>query len=137
MRKRLCQPHQKGRRTALFLALAVASVVFNLPAAHAADKPEPGLAVRLTALGDDHVHATVLANVWLYVSAGKPPTPFLSAGKFLAEWTGLISSEIRDNYTFQAELTGNLKLEINGAVVWEASAKGTNAGPSKPVRLNK
>ena len=140
MRKRLCQPHQNGLRTALFLSVAVASGAFNLPTAHAADKSEPGLAVRFTALGDGQAKAvdtTVLANVWLYVSAGKPPTPFLPAGKFSAEWTGFISSEIRDNYTFQAELTGNLKLEINDAVVWEASAKGTNAGPSKPVRLNK
>src|SRR5207249_6840384 len=97
MCKRLCQSDQNGLKTTLFLSVAVASVVFNLPTAHAADKPEPGLAVRFTALGDDHVDATVLANVWLYVSAGKPPTPFLSAGKFSAEWTGFISSEIRDN----------------------------------------
>ena len=140
MCKRLCQTHQNGLKTTLFLFVAVASGAFNLPTAHAADKSEPGLAVRFTALGDGQAKAvdtTVLANVWLYVSAGKPPTPFLPAGKFSAEWTGFISSEIRDNYTFQAELTGNLKLEINDAVVWEASAKGTNAGPSKPVRLNK
>ena len=140
MRKRLCQPHQNGLRTALFLAGAVASAVFNLPTAHAADKPEPGLSVAFTALAGDKVSAsdvTVLSNVWLYVPAGKPPTPFLPAGKFSAEWAGFVSSEIRDNYTFQAELNGGLKLEINGVVVWEASAKGTNAGPSNPVRLNK
>src|SRR5207245_525138 len=136
---RLCQPHQNGLRTALFLSVAVASGVFNFPTAHAAE-PEPGLSVAFTALAGDKVSAsdvTVLSNVWLYVPAGKPPTPFLPAGKFSAEWAGFVSSEIRDNYTFQAELNGGLKLEINGVVVWEASAKGTNAGPSNPVRLNK
>src|SRR5213082_760615 len=129
-----------GLRTALFLAVAVASVVFNLPAAHCADKPEPGLGVAFTALAGDPAKATdvtVLPNVWLYVPLGSAPTPFLPAGRFSAEWAGFVSSEIRDNYTFQAELNGGLKLEINGVVVWEASAKGTNAGPSKPVRLNK
>jgi len=79
----------------------------------------------------------VLPNVQLFVPAGKPPTPFLPGGKFSADWAGFISSEIRDNYTFQADLNGDLKLEINGAVVWEAGAKGTHTGPGKPVRLNK
>src|SRR6185503_1513035 len=73
----------------------------------------------------------------LCVPAGKPPTPFLPGGKFSADWVGFISSEIRDNYTFQADLNGDLKVEINGAVVWEAGAKGTNTRPGKPVRLNK
>ena len=140
MRKRLCQPHQKGLRTAFFLAVAVASVVFNLPTAHAADKPEPGLVVTFAALAGDTVKATdvtVLPNVWLYVPVGKPPTPFLPAGKFSVEWAGFVSSEIRDNYTFQAELNGTLKLEINGAAALDVSVKATNTAPSKPVRLNK
>ena len=140
MRKRLCQTHQNSRGSAHFLAAAIALGAFNLRAAQAADKPEPGLAVRFTALAGDkdtRTDVAVLPNVWLYVPAAKSPTPFLPAGKFSAEWTGFVSSEIRDNYAFQAELIGTLKLEINGAVVWEASAEGTNAGPSKPVRLNK
>src|SRR6266480_39878 len=140
MRKRVCQSDQNGLKTTLFLSVAVASGVFNLPTAHAAGKPEPGLAVAFTALAGDTVKATdvtVLPNIWLYVPVGGAPTPFLPAGKFSAEWAGFVSSEIRDNYTFQAELNGSLKLEVNGFVVWEASAKGTNAGPSNPVRLNK
>src|SRR5437879_3382253 len=140
MRKRFCQPYRNRLRTALLLSNAVAWGVFNLRTTHAAGNPEPGLAVTFTALDGDKARANdviVLPNVRLFVPAGRAPTPFLPAGKFSSEWTGFVSSEIRDNYTFQAELNGTLKLEINGAVVWEASAKGTNAGPSKPVRLNK
>jgi cbb3-type cytochrome oxidase cytochrome c subunit len=106
----------------------------------AAEKPEPGLAVTFTALDGNKATATdvtVSPNVWLYVPAGKPATPFLSGERFSADWTGFVSSEIRENYTFQAELSGELKLEINAIVVLEASAKGTNTAPSKPVRLNK
>src|SRR6185369_2973998 len=106
----------------------------------AANRLDSGLAVTFTTAGDDRVKASdvaVLPNVQLFVPAGKPPSPFLPGGKFSADWVGFISSDTRDNYSFQAELNGDLKLEINGAVVWEAAAKGTNAGPTKPVRLNK
>src|ERR1700757_3752688 len=107
MRKRLCQRHQNGLRIALFLFLTVAWGVFKLRGAHAAGNPEPGLAVTFTALDGDQTKApdiTVLPDVRLYVPAGNPPTAVLLAGKFSAEWAGSVSSEIRDNYTFQAEL---------------------------------
>lgn len=113
---------------------------FGATGAVAADHLEPGLAVTFTALDGDKVNATdtaVLPNAWLYVPAGKSPTPFIPPGKFSAEWNGFIASEIRDNYTFQAELNGAMKLEINGAAVLEAAAAGTNTAPTKPVRLNK
>ena len=89
MRKRVCQSDQNGLKTTLFFSVAVASGVFNLPTAHAAGKPEPGLAVAFSALAGDTVKATdvtVLPNVWLYVPDGRAPTPFLPAGKFFAEW---------------------------------------------------
>ncbi|PYJ85171.1 MAG: hypothetical protein DME22_10140 [Verrucomicrobia bacterium] len=138
MSKPICPGWQGARTTALLgcFAFACSSSCTTV----AADKAEPGLAVRFTALDSDKATATdltVLPNVWLYVPAGKPPSPFLSSGKFSAQWAGFLSSELRDNYTFQVELNGDLKLEINDANVLEASAKGTNAGPSKPVRLNK
>src|SRR5712691_2705740 len=106
----------------------------------AANQFEPGLVVTFTTADNGQPKSSdvaVLPNVELYVPAGKPPTPFLPGGKFSADWVGFISSEIRDNYTFRADLNGDLKLEINGAVVWEAGSKGTNTGPGKPVRLNK
>src|SRR6185437_9524452 len=140
MLKRVCQLQRCAREAALSPFVLVVLSAFNLWTASAAEKFEPGLAATFTALDGDKVNATdtaVLPNAWLYVPAGKSPTPFIPPGKFSAEWNGFIASEIRDNYTFQAELNGALKLEINGAAVLEAAAAGTNTAPTKPVRLNK
>src|SRR6266516_159719 len=140
MRQRTRQIRPGGFEAAPFLLLFWALTFFAPGETRAANQPEPGLAITFTTADNDQSKTSdvaVLPNVQLYVPAGKPPTPFLPGGKFSADWVGFISSEIRDNYTFQADLNGELKLEINGAVVWEAGAKGTNAGPGKPVRLNK
>ena len=113
---------------------------FALHQARALNQLEPGLAITFTTADSGPPKTsdvTVLPNVQLYVPADTPPTPFLPGGRFSADWVGFISSEIRDNYTLQADLNGVLKLEINGAPVWEVGAKGTNTGPGKPVRLNK
>ena len=99
---------------------------------------EPGLVVTFSSLNsgvaDD---VDVFPNAAIYVPAGGFETPFLPAGRFSSEWNGFVSVELRDNYTFQAELSGAIKLEINGVLVLEATANGINSEPSKPVRLNK
>jgi len=101
---------------------------------------EPGVAVTF-ARPDNPKSAekelAALPNVALFVPVGQSPAPFIPVGRFTAEWFGFISVELRDNFTFQAELNGEVKLEINGAAVLEASAAGTNTPSSKPVRLNK
>jgi mono/diheme cytochrome c family protein/cytochrome c2 len=109
-----------------------------------AEKPsaklEPGLIVTFNTRDGDMTNASdlaVLPNVWLYVGSRKPPTPFLPGGKFSAVWAGFISSELRDNYSFKAELSGEAKLEINNGVVLEVSGKDTPTESGKPVRLNK
>lgn len=105
-----------------------------------APKLEPGVAVTFTARDGATPAVTdvvVLPHAALYVPAGQSPTPFLPAGKFDAEWSGFISVELRDNFTFQAEMNGGMKLEINGTVVLEASGSNTNTPTSKPIRLNK
>src|SRR3989441_4752553 len=140
MRQRTRQIRPGGFEAAPFFLLAWLLACFALCETRSANQLEPGLAVTFTTADNDQSKTSdvaVLPNVQLYVPAGKPPTPFLPGGKFSADWVGFISSEIRDNYTFQADLNGDLKLEINGALVWEAGAKGTNTGPGKPVRLNK
>ena len=132
--------HRNGFVSGCLWLVGLALAGAGSPEAVSAGKDEPGLAATFTAPEGDTAKATdttILPNVWLYVSTGKSPTPYLRGGKFSTDWTGYVSSEIRDNYTFRAELNGDLKLEINGAVVWEASAKGTNTRPSRPVRLNK
>jgi mono/diheme cytochrome c family protein len=136
MRNWTCQV----RRNVLLAALMLGLIRLNVTDGFAAEQVERGLIVTFSSLNGDSAEATdttVVPNVWLYVPVGKAPSPFLPAGKFSADWTGFISSEIRDNYTFQAELNGDLKLEINGAVVWETRANGTMTGQSKPVRLSK
>jgi mono/diheme cytochrome c family protein len=136
MGQRIRQIRQGGFGAALFSLLGWLLTLFAFSETRAANQLEPGLTVTFTTAdngGRNSNDVAVLPNVQLYVQADKPPTPFLPGGKFSADWVGFISSEIRDNYTFQADLNGDLKLDINGAVVWEAGAKGT----SKPVRLNK
>jgi mono/diheme cytochrome c family protein len=119
-----------------FFALSLSVVSFGQDKTKA--KVEPGLAVMFDSPGGDKAtDVAILPNVALYIVAGQAPTPFLPGGKFSAEWNGYIVVDMRDNYTFQAELNGSLKLEINSAPVLETSAKGTNTEPSKPVRLNK
>ncbi|MEO8429771.1 MAG: hypothetical protein ABI651_22000, partial [Verrucomicrobiota bacterium] len=102
-------------------------------------KLEPGLLVTYASL-DDNARATdltVTPNVCLYVEAGKAPTPFLPGGKFTAVWTGFVAVDIRSDYAFEAELNGELKLEINGATVLEVKGTGDAAPSSKPLRLHK
>src|SRR5436190_1062262 len=97
-------------------------------------KANGGLAVIFTANDGKLSDAAVLPNVWLYVAKGQSPTPFLPAGKFSAVWSGMLELELRSDYTFQADLKGELKLEVNGTPVLDSSGKGETTGPSKPVR---
>src|SRR5205807_8122669 len=126
MSKPICPGWQGARTTALLgcFAFACSSSCTTV----AADKAEPGLAVRFTARDSDKATATgltVLPNVWLYVPAGKPPSPFLSSGRFSAQWAGFLSSELRYNYTLQRGRTGDLQLDISDGNALERSAGGT------------
>ncbi len=133
------RPPFQFRLIASFGWIALASVAFAGALLGPGDsKLEPGLAVTFTAIDGDPSKATditVLPDVALYVPAGKPPTPFLPGGRFSAEWNGVVSVELRDTYTFQADLNGDMKLEVNGALALDASAKGTTTEPTKPIRL--
>ena len=99
-------------------------------------KTEPGLALTYTV---GAVSDTVSApNAWLYVPAGQPPTPFLSAGKFTATFTGFISVDLRGDYLFKAETSGTVKVELGTNIVLEFTGDGKKASePTKPVRLGK
>lgn len=100
-----------------------------------APKTEPGLAVTYAA--DGQSDSAVAQNVWLFAENGKPVTPFLNPGKFTTTWEGFITVDLRDNYTFKAELNGAIKLEVNTNVVLEATLANGTTEPSKRVRLNK
>lgn len=122
--------------------LALAGVLFTgieltraQTPAPAAVKTEAGLRVTFTAGKGSDIDST--PNVWLYVPAGQTPSPFVEPGKFTAVWDGFINVDLRDNYTFSAELNGAVKMEINGETVLEATGTGAATAPTKRVRLNK
>ena len=87
--------------------------------------------------GNEKADYQVLSNIWLYVSSGHSPTPFLKSGKFTAFWSGFVSVDLRADYNFQVELNGSLRLEINGKLVLEITNTNGASGTTKPVRLNK
>ncbi|MFA6543972.1 MAG: hypothetical protein WCS99_06080 [Limisphaerales bacterium] len=99
-------------------------------------KTEPGLALTCTVgAASDTVSAP---NVWLYVPAGQPPTPFLSADKFTAVWTGFITVDLRGNYLFKAEANGAVKVELGTNTLIEFAGDGKQASPpTQSIRLSK
>lgn len=132
-------PHEMSRsrdfnfRTVCTILLGLALSALT---AQAAETRPPGLLATFAAGGQSDLAVT--PNVWLHVGAGEPATPFLPAGKFTTTWEGTISAELRGEFLFRAELSGSVKLEINGQSVLEAT--GTGAAPSAasaPVKLNK
>ncbi|MBI3877231.1 MAG: c-type cytochrome, partial [Verrucomicrobia bacterium] len=99
-------------------------------------KPAPGLVVTYTV--GDRTDIAATPNVWLYLPAGEPPTPFLPAGNFTAKWDGFIVADLRGDYVFRAELNGSLKLEVGTNAVLEVTGDGkVPSPPSKKIRLNK
>src|SRR5215203_5984177 len=113
---------------------ALALVLVTLPlAASAADTN--GFLVKFASADGKVTDAMVLPNLWLYVEEGKPATPFLPEGKFMATFEGIILGDLRANYFFKAEeLGGSLKLEVNNAVVLDTAAPDTL---SKSMQINK
>ncbi len=107
------------------------------PYAVGAAESKPGTGLSLTITAGDQKDLSVAQNVWLHVEAGKPATPFVAGGAFTATWEGSLIADLRGNFSFDAALSGSLKVEINGAVVLEAASDGGNVPLSKPVQLNK
>ncbi len=121
------------------LGLLTALALLNNPTRVDAEaKTDAGLKVTFTlSEGGAATDVDTTPNAWLYVPAGQPATPFLKSGKFSATWEGSINVDLRDSYTFSAELNGALKLEINGEVILEATGTGGTTAASKKIRLNK
>ncbi len=111
----------------------VSLVALNGSAADA--KPAVGLAITVAAGGEREM--SVAQNVSLHVEAAKPASPFVAGGAFTATWEGFINADLRGNFSFQADLNGALKVEINSAVVLEATGTGGGSPLSKPIQLNK
>jgi mono/diheme cytochrome c family protein len=91
----------------------------------------------LTIRSEGATDLSIAQNVWLHVEAGQPATPFVASGAFTATWEGSLIADLRGNFSFDAALSGGLKVEINGAVVLDGASDGGNLPLSKPVQLNK
>ncbi len=121
-----------------FIILFVAALVLlsKTTFAQAPAKALPGLVVTYTA--DDKTDIASTPNVWLFLPGGAAPTPFLPSGKFTAVWAGFINADLRGDFQFRAEVSGSVKLELNGVAVLEVVGDGkAPSAASKPVRLNK
>ncbi len=117
------------------LPALAASLLFFLVPPGAADEPPTGLVRSVTSGGVTDL--SVVPNVWLFVPADQPATPFVPVGSFTARWEGFVSADLRADYTFQAALRGAVKVMVNGALALEAKDTGTELAIGQSVRLNK
>lgn len=95
----------------------------------------PGLRVRYEA--GQQSHTSSAPNAWLINEAGGAVSPFVTAGAFTVVWEGYLNIDLRDRYTFSADLLGELKVEVGEEVVLEASGQGERTEKGKRVRLSK
>jgi mono/diheme cytochrome c family protein len=117
-----------------FAALSLALIAATTSVLLRADNPS-GLAVTFSSGAT--FDTSVAENVWLYVPAGQPATPFVAPGNFTAKWQGRVAAELRADFTFHAEFNGDLKLTVNDIVALEGKGEGDKPVTGKTVRLNK
>src|SRR6267143_676724 len=83
-------------------------------ASHGAETNDAGLIVTFrSAINSAAFDSANTPNISFFIQEGKPPSPFVPAGRFTATWEGNISAQLRSEFSFQVELNGQLKLEIN------------------------
>lgn len=121
----------------IFFLVEVSGFSCVLAAGTANDRPSQLKVTFTSAVEPPAVDVTVRPNVWLYVNAGQPPTPFIGHGPFTAQWDGYVSVDLRSEYTFHAEFSGALELVINGTVLLNTNNSGGGALRTKAIRLNK
>ena len=113
-------------------SIFLAAAAVHIPAA----APQPGLA--LTWRVGEASAATVVPNLWLYVPAGQPASPFVPAGRFTATFEGFVNIDLRGDYSFHATGKGGVKLEVNNMVLLDLKGiSGVAEAKTKTVRLNK
>ncbi len=101
---------------------------------------QPGLTLTFTA--GDKTDTRDARLVALYVPAGEPPTPFLPAGPFKAQWEGNIVSALRAEVTLEADYLGTLQISLNGEPLLSAAVKRGDGRKeerfqARGVKLNK
>lgn len=103
----------------------------------AQSEPQPGLEVTFAHPASGQMDTEIRPNLWLYVPAGDPATPFLADGSFTAAWRGWVRVDLRGEYNFHAHLTGQVLIRVNGRSVVEDDAVNGSLVSNSPVRLNK
>lgn len=115
------------------LLVSLAALALSV-AVRGADKPS-GLAVTFTSgAASDHA---VWPGAQIHVSQGEPASPFVAAGPFSATWEGFVTSELRSEYSFHVEGSGEVKVLVNGAEVAAGPVSPDKPLDSQPVKLNK
>ena len=114
----------------MFLA---AAIVFARGAA--SEESSTGLLQTVTSGGI--TDRSIAPNVWLFVPAGQPATPFVPSGPFTAQWEGSLMADLRGDFTFHAAVKGGVKVSVNGTVTLEAKDTGDSVVAGQSVRLNK
>ncbi len=122
------------RPESLVRILAVVALTAGAGMARAADRPA-GLKLSVTA--GANTDQSEWPNVQLYVASGESASPFVPTGPFTAIWTGFVASELRAEYTFEAEAQGEVKLEVNGTAVFSGTGDGVHPVTGPVVKLNK
>jgi len=116
----------------LLLAVGLGSALSNSLAAE-----DPAIGLVRTVCAGGVTDLSVAPNVWLYVPAGQPATPWVPPGAFTAKWEGSVSADLRGDFTLQAAVRGAVKVSINGALALEAKDTGSELAIGQSVRLNK
>lgn len=117
--------------------LVVVMLSAMLPYLARAAEAEGSQGLSLTFKTDAGNDITVSPNLWLHVAAGEPPSPFVAPGRFTALWEGLVSVDLRADFTFHAVVAGEVRIEVNGSVALEAANTKGEPVAGKPVRLTK
>lgn len=105
------------------------------PLAEAKAEQVAGLNLTFSSGGKTDARAVRLAA--LHVPAGQPPSPFLPAGAFTARFEGSLQSPLRAEVTLAADLSGAVKVTVNGAAVLEGTREKGERLEGAKLRLNK
>lgn len=78
------------------------------------------------------IDVRVAPSISLQVGEGESVTPFLPPGPFGAEWEATLHFKEGGEHRFSAEGNGKVRVEVHGAVVFEATGEVLSDGTSHP-----
>jgi mono/diheme cytochrome c family protein len=102
-----------------------------------AGDPTAGSGVALTLRAGGKTDARRDRLVALHVPADGAVSPFLPKGAFEAQWDSVLKVPLRKAVTLRGEGRGQVKVSVNGAVVFEGALAEAGASPEGKVELRK